>query len=171
MSRAPKEISRSPAAVIQFIIKANWSLLQRRCTGKKYFNFWFIFPVKSYSCQSTYRFLKRWFCLDSLQHARSWGSSWLENNSSRSFEEATLHEEVPTDSQWPPAHTGSPKSQGRQERGLLWDVPEWDKPPVPSLPTCPATASRSKPAIRNGQFWQQRPHLLNTGLLWNRAVL
>lgn len=111
MSRDPKEISRSPAAVIQFIIKANWSLLQRRCTGKKYFNFWFIFPVKSYSCQSTYRFLKRWFCLDSLQHARSWGSSWLENNSSRSFEEATLHEEVPTDSQWPPTHTGSPKSQ------------------------------------------------------------
>lgn len=173
MSRAPKEISRLPAAVIQFIIKANWSLLQRRCTGKKYFNSWFIFPVKSYSCQSTYGFLKGWFCLHSLRYARSWVCSWLENNSLRSFEEATLHEEVPTDNQWPLAHTSSLKSQslGRQERSLLRDMLEWNKPLVPSLPTCPATASCSKPAIQNRQFGQQSPRLLNTGLLWNRTVL
>lgn len=162
LSCAPKEVSRLPTDVIQFIIKAH---LQRRYARKKYFDSWFIFPAKGYSCQSTYRFLKRWFCLESLQHVLSWVYSWWEDNSSRSSEEAALHEEIPTDSQCPPAHTRRPKSQvlGCQERELFWDKAEWDKPPVPSLPTCPATPSHSKPAIQNVQFCQQITHLTLPG--------
>lgn len=111
MSCAPKEISRLPAAVIQFIIKVKWSLLQRRYTRKQYLNSCFIFPVRSYSCQSTYRFLKRWFCLDSLWHTHSWVYSWSENSSLRSSEKAALHKDVCTDCQQPPAHAGSLQAQ------------------------------------------------------------
>lgn len=114
---------------------------------KKYFNSLFIFPVKSYSCQSTYRFLKRQFCLDSLRHAHSWVYSWSERNSSRCSAEAALHEEIPTDSQCPPAHTSNPESQvfGEQEQGLLQD-----KRPVPSLPACPAPPPTANQQPRTG---------------------